>query len=372
MIDPGIATDVATLREVAREAGSLARELRPIAAETAWEKTPGHPVTEADLAVNTLIARRLGHARPEYGWLSEETVDDFGNRSQARIWVVDPIDGTRAYMRAGDPFWCVGIAVVEAGEVIAGVIYAPDFDHLYEARRGGGAYLNGDPIFVSTRACESGCRIIATESMIAHPSWPEPWPEMIIADPKPNATLLRMALVASGAWDATLALFRKSDWDLAPGAILVREAGGAASTHLGEPYAFNRSVPAQRSLIASGKRLHPLLMRRTSHVVLPEPAGEGAKPETQSKPESTTMDQSPTPTKQLLHIVIGGELKDVTEVEFEDLAKIDFVGAFPNYAAAYDAWTSAAQRTVDNAEMRYFILHAHKLLDPETGSHHHV
>ena len=76
--------------------------------------------------------------------------------------------------------------------------------------------------------------------------------------------------------------------------------------------------------------------------------------------------------KQLLHIVIGGELRDVTEVEFEDLQAIDFVGAYPNYAAAYDAWKNAAHRTVDNAEMRYFILHAHKLLDPQTGTHHHV
>lgn len=83
---------------------------------------------------------------------------------------------------------------------------------------------------------------------------------------------------------------------------------------------------------------------------------------------SETSDQG----KQLLHIVIGGELRDVTEVEFEDLKAIDFVGAFPNYAAAYDAWKNAAHRTVDNAETRYFILHAHKLLDPETGTHHHV
>ena len=75
---------------------------------------------------------------------------------------------------------------------------------------------------------------------------------------------------------------------------------------------------------------------------------------------------------QLLHIVIGCELKDVTGVEFEDLTKVDFVGAYPNYKAAYDAWKSAAQRTVDSAETRYFILHAHKLLDPETGAHHSV
>ena len=79
-----------------------------------------------------------------------------------------------------------------------------------------------------------------------------------------------------------------------------------------------------------------------------------------------------TDTKQLLHIVIGGELKDVTDVEFEDLSQIDFVGAFPSYKEAYDAWKGAAQRTVDNAETRYFILHAHKQLDPEPGAHHHV
>lgn len=84
------------------------------------------------------------------------------------------------------------------------------------------------------------------------------------------------------------------------------------------------------------------------------------------------MNDAPSTQKQLLHLVIGGELKDVTDVEFEDLSKIDFVGAFPNYKTAYDAWKNAAQRTVDNAEMRYFILHAHKLLDPETGSQHHV
>jgi len=79
---------------------------------------------------------------------------------------------------------------------------------------------------------------------------------------------------------------------------------------------------------------------------------------------------SSTPDKQLLHLVIGGELKDLRKVEFRDLAEIHFVGAFPNYRAAYDAWKAAAQRTVDNAQMRYFILHAHRLLDPETGKQH--
>lgn len=84
------------------------------------------------------------------------------------------------------------------------------------------------------------------------------------------------------------------------------------------------------------------------------------------------MSDAPAPPKQLLHLVIGGALKDVSGVEFEDLSEVDFVGAFPNYKAAYDAWKAAAQRTVDQAETRYFILHAHRLLDPETGSQHQV
>jgi myo-inositol-1(or 4)-monophosphatase len=77
-----------------------------------------------------------------------------------------------------------------------------------------------------------------------------------------------------------------------------------------------------------------------------------------------------TPDKQLLHLVIGGELKNIGKVEFKNLSEIHFVGAYPNYRAAYDAWKAAAQRTIDNAHMRYFILHAHRLLDPETGKQH--
>lgn len=372
MTDAGIAEDLATMREVAREAGHLALKLRKEAARTAWEKSPGQPVTNADLSLNALIARKLSAARPEYGWLSEETVDDHSNRSQSRVWIVDPIDGTRAYMREGDPHWCIGLSVVEAGRILAGVIYAPDFDHLYEARRGGGAYLNGRPIFVSSCAAESGCRLIATREMIDHKGWPERWPVVTLAQPKPNATLLRLAYVASGVWDGTLTLWNKSDWDIAPGAILVQEAGGLATTHLGEAFQFNRSEPAQRSLIAAGKGLHPLLLRRTQQVRLKAPSVSAASVGSNAKTEAATMSDAAKPTKQLLHLVIGGELKDVTEVEFEDLSQIDFVGAFPNYTAAYDAWKSAAQRTVDNAEMRYFILHAHKLLDPETGNQHHV
>ncbi|MEQ8299940.1 MAG: inositol monophosphatase family protein [Hyphomonas sp.] len=364
--------DLVTLRSLAIEAGQLALSytLEGQSAR-AWEKTGGSPVTEADMAVNQLCDLRLTSSRPEYGWLSEETLDDPAARQKDRCWVVDPIDGTRAYMR-GDPNWCVGLAIVEEGQAVAGVLYAPALGQLYEARIGGGAYLNGRLIQVSECGTEAGCRLIAAEEMLNHKGWPEPWPAVTVPRPKPNSTLLRMAFVASGAWDATLVLSHKSDWDLAAGTILVNEAGGVATTHTGEPLHFNRTIPAQRSIIASGKRLHPLLVRRSGFVGIPDPQAKAAPAAPTAKTEPVKMGDAPKTGKQLLHIVFGGELKDVQEVEFEDLSKMDFVGAFASYKEAYDAWKAAAHRTVDSAETRYFILHAHRLLDPETGEHHHV
>ncbi|MEM1106151.1 MAG: inositol monophosphatase family protein [Pseudomonadota bacterium] len=380
MTDACLSADLETMIDIARKAGALAQSLRGQATRTAWEKAPGDPVTEADLAVDRLIAKRLKAARPAYGWLSEETADHFPARQRDRVWVVDPIDGTKAYIRPGDPHWCIGIALVEHGQPVASVVFAPDLGELYVAEAGRGASLNGAPVFASTQARLEGCRMIASTQMLRHPGWPKPWPDVTMADPRPNATLLRLAWVACGRWDATMAMAQKSDWDLAAGALLVAEAGGVASTHLGEAFQFNRRLPAQRSLIAAGKRLHRLLVQRTEGVLRPSGADVYAPVDTPEAPvsdrrkpaERRAMSDAEMPMKQLLHLVIGGELKDVTEVEFEDLSKLDFVGAFGNYEAAYDAWKSAAQRTVDHAEMRYFILHAHKLLDPETGNQHAV
>ena len=373
MPEADLAIDLALMRGAAKFAGDLALDMKRRGAARHWHKTPGNPITEADLAVNRYIANALRTARPEYGWLSEETSDRLSEREKRRVWVVDPIDGTRAFIRPNDPHWCVAIALVEEGEAVASVVHAPELEQSFEAVRGGGAYMNGGRISVSAQGGMEGCRIITNAGMLTHPAWPEPWPQMQVADPKPNATLLRFAFVAAGVHDAALALVRKSDWDVAAGALLVTEAGGLATTHLGESFLFNRKDPGQRSVLASATHeLHAAMMAKTAFVELPNPADSGDTALNITSTGSRKMSDAPQESEQLLHIVIGGELKDVTGVEFEDLSKIDFVGAFPNYSEAYNAWKSAAQRTVDNAEMRYFILHAHKLLDPETGSHHHV
>lgn len=361
--------DLETLKSVAREAGALAMDYFERADVRFWDKSKDHPVTEADLAVNALIRERLMAARPDYGWLSEETALSNDTRTAKRVWIVDPIDGTRAFMRQ-EPYWCIGLGVLESGRPKAGVVYAPMLKETYSAAKEGGAFLNGERLQVTDCDHEEGCRLITNKGMLTHPAWAEPWPQVELAIPKPNATLLRICWVASGKFDAVVTLWRKSDWDLAPATLMIEEAGGLATTHLGESYVFNRGEPAQRSLLAAGKPLHSLLSARVKGVRLPDPNWTVRPYERTQQTERQSMGE--TDTRQLLHLVIGGELKDVTDVEFEDLSKIDFVGAFSNYKDAYDAWKGAAQRTVDHAEMRYFILHAHKLLDPETGDHHHV
>ena len=253
--------DAALLCRLAQEAGDLAMSYLHKGGAEFWNKTGGSPVTVADLAVNRLCASTLQSARPEYGWLSEETLDDPDARQKSRCWVVDPIDGTRAYMD-GTPDWCIGLAIVEDGKAVAGVVYAPALGQFYEARRVAGARRNGAALQVSAQGQEAGSRLITNEGMITHPGWRQPWPEVHLARPKPNATLLRLALVAAGDWDAVLVLAEKADWDLAAGAVLITEAGGQATTHAGEQLVFNRAIPAQRSVLASGKALHPLLVRR--------------------------------------------------------------------------------------------------------------
>jgi myo-inositol-1(or 4)-monophosphatase len=262
--------DLFLLQEVVEEAGQLARAFYGKTGLDVWDKSLDNPVTEADLAVNELVRRRLLSARPDYGWLSEENALGDHRRDQNRVWVLDPIDGTRAFMKT-EPDWCVGIGVVDRGEVRASVVAAPIFEETYTAVAGGQACRNGAPIKVSTASAVEGCRMVATEAMFSHPAWRDPWPVMEFARPKPNATLLRMCWVASGQWDATIALVRKSDWDLAPASLIVEQAGGKASTHLGEPFRFNRTVPAQRSILAAGKPLHSLLKARCRSVRLADP-----------------------------------------------------------------------------------------------------
>ncbi len=259
-----LASDLALILDAAREAGALAESERDKGLNIT-SKPGGSPVTSADLAVDAMLKARLLAARPDYGWLSEETPDAPDRLIRRRLFVVDPIDGTVAFMKAR-PWWCVPIAVVEDGQPVAAVIQVPATGETYEATTGGGARLNGRPITASDVDTLDDAAVLADARLMEGPHWPEPWPAMRYE--KRNALAYRMALVASGAFDAAIALTPKWDWDVCAGALIASEAGAQVSDHHGRPWSFNRPDPRQASLVCSAPALHPLILRRTAPIPL--------------------------------------------------------------------------------------------------------
>lgn len=258
-------TDLALILETAREAGDLARSMKAQGLKI-WSKEGGSPVTDADIAVDELLKARLEAARPDYGWLSEETADDPTRLERTRLFVVDPIDGTAAFLK-NKPWWSVSIAVVEAGKPVAGVVFAPDLDETFTATIGGGAFLNDAVIAASPQDRVEDCRMLGDAPMFRHPAWREPWPPMHIETR--NSIAYRMCLVADGRFDAALALSGKSEWDLAAADLICAEAGAVCTDHKGRGYGYNRPNPRLPSLISAAPALHPLILERVRHIDLP-------------------------------------------------------------------------------------------------------
>lgn len=258
-------SDLELIIKAARDVGEVALKMREAGLDIAT-KEGGSPVTNADIHVDQLLKERLGAARPDYGWLSEETADDIARLEQRRLFVVDPIDGTVAYMK-GRPWWAVSIAVVEDGKPVAGVVHAPSLNETYAATRGGGATLNGKPIQASDVADIEDCAMLGDAKMFLHPSWPQAWPSMKIETR--NSIAYRMCLVASGAFDAAVALSGKNEWDLAAADLICQEAGAIATDHLGRAFIYNDPNPRAPSLICAAPALHPLLIERVNHIELP-------------------------------------------------------------------------------------------------------
>lgn len=258
-------SDLDLILDAAREAGALALAARAKGVKI-WSKEGGSPVTDADLAVDALLKERLGAARPDYGWLSEETVDDPARLATDRQFVVDPIDGTVAFMK-DKPWFAVSVAVVENGRPIAGVVHAPALDETYAATLGGGATLNGAALAPSLSTTLDGAAMLGDAKMFAHPAWPTPWPAMRVE--ARNSIAYRICLVAAGAFDAAIALTPKSEWDLAAADLICGEAGALLTDHLGRKFAYNRPNPTVPSLVCANRALHPLILSRVGHIDLP-------------------------------------------------------------------------------------------------------
>ncbi len=257
--------DRALLIEAVRDAGALAMSYFTRDYDI-WDKPDQTPVSDADIAVNDLLRTRLMGARPDYGWLSEESGDDRSRVGRPRVWVVDPIDGTRAFVRRR-PQFAVCVALLEDDRPTIAAIFNPASGEFFEALDGGGARLNGAPMTVSDCRALEGCRMLGPRDMFEHPAWPTPWPAMDLDNP--NSIAYRLALVAAGTWDGAMSLSWKSDWDLAAADLIVRESGGRISAHDGTPFRFNQPQPRHRSVIAAGPVLYDAIFARVGHIRLP-------------------------------------------------------------------------------------------------------
>jgi myo-inositol-1(or 4)-monophosphatase len=348
--------DRALLERIVKEAGQIAKLAFEANDSEVWDKEKGHPVTDADIAVNDFLYRELLAARPGYGWLSEETKDDHSRHDCPRTFVVDPIDGTRAFIDR-TPNFVVSVAIIEDGKSVAGVVFNPLRDELFTAHIGGGAQRNGKAIHCSTRQKLEGAEMVGYPRKFRRLGFPSM--NVRIA----NSMAYRMVLVACGKVDCTVAFTPKSDWDVAAATLIATEAGAIVSNIRGDIPQFDKDSTSGFGVICAGPALHPLLLERVKPVVAKFDASQDKGKD--FKEMGTTMSDREEKSIQLLHIVMGGELIDPNRTEFKDLGKIDFVGAFANFNEAQKAWKSAAQRTVDNAHTRYFILHAHDLLDPD-------
>lgn len=250
------ASDFALLDHAMREAGDIARRYFRGNVKN-WEKKPGDPVSEADLALDTHFREKLTAARPDYGWLSEETADDLSRLEKSRVWVVDPIDGTRSFI-AGKPEFTIAAALVEHGRPVIGIVYNPILEEYYTAIKGEGAELNGEPITCGLKSDLKNTRLIASRKAFGWHGWLE---EVEGANfSHVNSIAYRIVKVASCQADASLSLTEKSDWDVAAADLILAEAGGITTTTSGDLLIYNRKSVNQKNVISTTAALYPQLM----------------------------------------------------------------------------------------------------------------
>ena len=248
--------DAALLTDTVREAGALALSLFRTELKN-WTKGASSPVSEADIAANDLIEKRLRSARPDYGWLSEESADDETRLGKHLVWIVDPIDGTRSYL-AGREDWCVSVALVEDTEPVLAAVFAPASGEFFFAARGGGAWLSKDRLNQSRLRATSGVdldfsRVAGPKPLVQRLSRGA---EEITLYPRIGSLALRLCRVAEGRLDAAFAGGQSRDWDLAAANLIVQEADGNMTALSGDSILYNRREVTHGVLVAAGRDRH--------------------------------------------------------------------------------------------------------------------
>lgn len=249
---PGPDALIDAVSAVAAEAGQIALAQMGTAYRQ-WEKVPGHPVCDVDLLLDGFLRDRLRAIDPEAGWLSEETVDSAERLLGVRTWVVDPIDGTRDFLR-GRPGWAVSVALVEGGRPLLAVLDAPVRGEHWRAMTGGGATCNDAAVQVSGRTDFAGARVPADSLPAVDAD--------LVAVAKPNSIALRVAMVASGEADLLASLRWGFEWDIAAAALIAQEAGATVTDALGRPLRYNSTKGEAFGILATTPGIHAAALER--------------------------------------------------------------------------------------------------------------
>lgn len=247
--------DRARLEAIVREAGRMALARWPGHghAPDIWEKSPGDFVSEADLAVDGFLKRELSLLLPSAGWLSEETIDAPERLSGDLIWLVDPIDGTRDFVR-GRPGWAISVALVSAGRPLLGMLDAPARGEFWMAEAGQGAWRNGLRLRASQRTELPGARVPAQ-------ALPKADSDLVLVD-QPNSIALRIAMVAADEADLLATLRWGYEWDIGAAALIAREAGAATTDVFGQALGYNKPDPRAFGLLVSAPAIHAAAVER--------------------------------------------------------------------------------------------------------------
>ncbi|MXO63147.1 3'(2'),5'-bisphosphate nucleotidase CysQ [Qipengyuania oceanensis] len=243
------------LEEIVHEAGQIALRQWPGAGHEVdiWEKSPGNPVCAADLAVDTFLKRELGALLPAAGWLSEETADEAGRLARDLIWLVDPIDGTRDFIR-GRKGWAVSVCLVSSGRPLIGLLAAPARGESWRGVAGQGSYRNGERLVASQRGEFSGARVPAAALPKADSD--------LVAVEQPNSIALRAAMVAADEADLLATLRWGFEWDIGAAALIAREAGAAVTDAFGRPLGYNKRDPRAFGVLVSSASIHEAAVER--------------------------------------------------------------------------------------------------------------
>jgi len=245
--------DLKLLINAAHDSADIARKYWKQSPD-AWDKSAGAgPVTEADIAIDKMLHDQLRTARPDYGWLSEETEDNSARLTRDRVFIIDPIDGTRAFIEGSKTF-AHSLAIAHKGQVVVAVVFLPMLDKLYVATKTMHASLNGRPISPKSPRQDQKPTVLATKRNFDQ----EHWTTDIQAFERHFRSSLayRLCLVAEGRFDAMLTLRPTWEWDVAAGA-LIAECAGATVTDIGGAHpSFNTPHPQLNGMVAASPKLH--------------------------------------------------------------------------------------------------------------------